>query len=303
MQTIKQTDFPNLYRRGKVRDNYHLRQGLLLMVSTDRISAFDVVLPVAIPDKGLVLARLSAFWFRLTAHLVPNHFLALADEAHLLKGLVQDPLLDSLPPDIARQAMVVRQAQRIDVECVVRGYLAGSAWAEYRSMGTVFGQGLPAGLREGERLPQPLFTPTTKAETGHDLPLSQRQLEGMVGTELARALEERSRGVYRFAHDYTLTRGLILADTKMEFGLADGRLILIDELLTPDSSRFWDAEGWRPGASLPNFDKQFVRDWLVGVGWNKEPPAPPIPPDVVEKTRLRYREAYRRLTGQELPEE
>ncbi|MCS7207675.1 MAG: phosphoribosylaminoimidazolesuccinocarboxamide synthase [Dehalococcoidia bacterium] len=295
--TIWQTNLPNLLYRGKVRDTYDLGKGILLMVATDRISAFDVVLPTAIPEKGVVLAKLSAFWFRQTAHLFPNHFLAMADEPEAVRIA---PQVADLPPEIRRRAMLVRRAKRVDVEAVVRGYLAGSAWAEYRSQGTVHGQPMPKGLREGERLPQPLFTPTTKATTGHDQPLSFAQVVQMVGQSLAERIRDATIQVYSYAHQWALQKGIIIADTKMEFGLVDGQLILIDELLTPDSSRFWDAAGYQPGKSLPNFDKQFVRDWLTQSGWNKEPPAPALPPDIVEKTRQRYLEAYRRLTGKEL---
>ena len=300
MAVVQQTDFPNLYHRGKIRDMYDLGGGLLLMVSTDRISAFDVVLPTAIPDKGLVLSQLSAFWFDKTAHLIPNHLVALADEEFSLKSIVESSLLDSLCPEIAKRAMVVRKARRIDVECVVRGYLAGSAWEEYQERGTIQGKAMSQGLQEGERLSPPLFTPTTKAETGHDQPLSLQELEEMVGPSLARQLEERSLGIYCFALSYARLRGLILADTKMEFGILDDQLILIDELLTPDSSRFWDAKAYQPGRAQPNFDKQYVRDYLTNTGWNRKPPGPVLPPNLVEKTRSRYLEAFHRLTGQEL---
>jgi phosphoribosylaminoimidazole-succinocarboxamide synthase len=302
MNALRETNLPNLLYRGKVRDTYDIGGGLLLMVATDRISAFDVVLPNAIPEKGLVLSRLSAFWFRQTASLAPNHFIALADDGDKLTGLVDKAFLASLPKEIARRAMVVRRAKRVDVECVVRGYLAGSAWAEYKSLGIVHGQPMPRGLREGEQLPEPVFTPTTKAETGHDLPITLGQLEGMIGGEMAQKLQEKTLAFYQHAHEYARTRGIIIADTKLEFGLLDGKLIVIDELLTPDSSRFWDAQGYAPGKSLPNYDKQFVRDWLIQSGWNREPPAPELPPEIVEKTRLRYREAYRLLTGHPLEE-
>jgi phosphoribosylaminoimidazole-succinocarboxamide synthase len=267
------------------------------MVATDRISAFDVVLPNGIPNKGLVLNRMSAFWFDRTRHLMPNHFLALADEPNVASRFGGNGLLAALPPDIARQAMVVQRAQRIDIECIVRGYITGSAWAEYRRQGTVSGAPMPAGMVEGQAFPEPLFTPTTKAEQGHDENMSAQEVINMVGGGLARSLEETSKALYLFALAYSRQRGIILADTKMEFGLVDGRLILIDELLTPDSSRFWDVAGYQPGRSQPNFDKQFVRDWLTSQSWNREPPAPPLPEDVVAKTSERYLEAYYRLTG------
>ena len=290
MTTIRETTLPNLFHRGKVRDTYEMGEGLLLMVATDRISAFDVVLPTAIPEKGVVLCQLSDFWFQQTAQLVPNHLVALA--------VSRDDL--SLPAELARRAMVVHKAERIDVECVVRGYITGSAWAECRRQGTVAGRPMPSGLREGDKFPHPLFTPTTKAEVGHDENLTIPQVEDMVGSEVARNLEETSISVYNHAHDLAFPKGIVIADTKMEFGFIDGRLTLIDELLTPDSSRFWDASGYRPGKSQPNFDKQFVRDWLDAQGWDHEPPAPELPADVVEKTHRRYLEAHRKLTGRSL---
>ena len=292
---ILQTNLPNSLHRGKVRDTYDLGDGLLLMVATDRISAFDVVLPNGVPNKGLLLSRMSAFWFQQTAHLIHNHLLGLADE---LKDTM--PQLAAVPPDLAHRAMVVKQAQRIDIECIVRGYLAGSAWAEYSAQGTIFGQPASLGLREGDRLPEPLFTPTTKAEEGHDENMSIEEVVALVGKERAQELERKSIEVYAFARRYAEERGIIIADTKMEFGILNGALILIDELLTPDSSRFWEAATYRPGQSQPNYDKQFVRDWLISSGWNREPPAPELPTDIVEKTTQRYLEAYRRLTGKEL---
>ncbi len=305
---IIETNLPRLLHRGKVRDTYLLDQGQLLIVATDRISAFDVVLPGGIPHKGLVLNRISAFWFEQTSHIVPNHFIVLADapSAGPLTAPLTAPLSAggdtpaSLPEDIARQAMVVKQAERIDIECIVRGYITGSAWAEYRSQGTVSGQPMPPGLVEGQAFPEPLFTPTTKAEEGHDQNMSHQEVLDMVGGELAGQLADVSKLVYQFARDFALEKGIILADTKMEFGLLDGQLILIDELLTPDSSRFWDASGYQPGRSLPNFDKQFVRDWLSGQGWDREPPAPGLPDDIVAKTSDRYLEAYHLLTGEQL---
>ena len=290
MTTIRETSLPNMIHRGKVRDTYDLGNGRLLMVATDRISAFDVVLPTAIPEKGVVLCQLSAFWFDQTSHIVPNHLVALASEDND----------SSVPHEVARRAMVVRKAERIDIECIIRGYITGSAWAEYRRRGTVSGRQMPSGLREGDRFPQPLFTPTTKAEVGHDENMTAEQVESMVGSEVAIQLEESATSIYNFAHDVALDKGIIIADTKMEFGTIDGRLHLIDELLTPDSSRFWDAQGYAPGKSQPNFDKQFVRDWLDAEGWDHEPPAPELPADVVQKTQERYLEAFRTLTGRSL---
>ena len=296
MTTITTTNLPNPFHRGKVRDTYDLGGGLLLMVATDRISAFDVVLPNGVPGKGVVLSRMSAFWFRKTAHLVPNHFIGMAEDV-----VGTYPQLANVPPGVAKRAMVVKRAQRIDVECVVRGYLAGSAWAEYRITGKIFGKPAPAGLKEGDRLSPPIFTPTTKAESGHDLNMTSEQVEALVGKQRAREVEEKSLAIYNFAHAYALERGIIIADTKVEFGVVGGKVILIDEVLTPDSSRFWEASAYEPGKSQPNYDKQFVRDWLNSTGWDHEPPAPELPPEIVEKTRQRYKEAYERLTGETIP--
>ena len=290
MTTVQETNLPNRAYQGKVRDTYDLGEGLLLMIATDRISAFDVVLPTPIPEKGTVLCQLSAFWFGQTSHIVPNHVVALASDRPDL----------AIGPDLARRGMVVRKAERINVECVVRGYITGSAWAEYRREGTVSGEPMPEGLREGDRFPEPLFTPTTKAEVGHDESLTIRQMEDMIGAELTAELSETSIKVYEFARDAALSKGIVIADTKMEFGTIDGRVSLIDELLTPDSSRFWDASGYAPGKSQPNYDKQYVRDWLDEQGWDHEPPAPKLPADIVSKTRQRYLEAYSKLTGESL---
>ena len=287
MTTILETDMPDLLYRGKVRDTYPLDDETLLMIATDRISAFDVVLPTGIPDKGAVLNQISAFWFEKTAHLVPNHLISLASER---------PDLD-ISGEIARRAMVVKRADRIDVECVVRGFITGSAWSEYRRSGTVQGNPMPEGMREGDPFPEVLFTPTTKAEVGHDENMSFDEVVDMVGTGTANKLRDTTIEVYAFARDFARQLGIIIADTKMEFGTVDGELILIDELLTPDSSRFWDASGYEPGKSQPNYDKQFVRDWLDEAGWDHEPPAPVLPENVVLRTSERYAEAFVRLTG------
>ena len=290
MSAILETNLPDLLYRGKVRDTYAADSGSLLMVATDRISAFDVVLPTGIPEKGVVLNRISEFWFEKTAHIVPNHLIRMAADRSDL----------GVPEDVARRAMVVKRAERIDVECVVRGFITGSAWSEYRRSGTVQGNPMPAGMREGDPFPEVLFTPTTKAEVGHDENMSWDEVVEMVGEDMAKRLRDTTIAVYEFARDYARERGIIIADTKMEFGTVDGALILIDELLTPDSSRFWDADGYAPGKSQPNYDKQFVRDWLDDSGWDHEPPAPALPDDVVAKTVERYREAYRKLTGNAL---
>jgi phosphoribosylaminoimidazole-succinocarboxamide synthase len=264
-----------LFRRGKVREMYVVDERHLLMVASDRVSAFDVVMAEPIPGKGAVLTALSAFWFRRTQDVVPNHFVAEHDERSLL----------------------VRRAERIDIECVVRGYLAGSGWAEYRSRGTLAGEALASGLRESERLREPRFTPAIKAESGHDENISRAQLAAQLGGELAGRLEELSLKLYAAGAQHAAQRGLILADTKFEFGLIDGELILIDEALTPDSSRYWPAESYQPGRAQPSFDKQFLRDFLESTGWDKRPPPPPLPPAVIEGTAERYQAALRRITG------
>lgn len=292
LEPVRDTNLPNRLYTGKVRDTYDMGDGLLLMVATDRISAFDVVLPTAIPQKGMVLSRLSAYWFEKTGNIVPNHLVAMAYESG------NQAVPDNLPTEVAARAMVVKRANRIDIECVVRGYITGSAWAEYQAEGTVGGDAMPTGMREGDPFPEPLFTPTTKAETGHDMPMSLQDVRDMVGSEMAARLEDATRRVYEYARDDARAKGIIIADTKMEFGTLGDELILIDELLTPDSSRFWDAALYEPGKSQPNFDKQYVRDWLSASGWDREPPAPDLPPDVVDRTRTRYVEAYERITGQ-----
>ena len=289
MPTIIATDLPNRVYSGKVRDTYDLEGDRLLMFASDRISAFDIVLPGGIPDKGAVLAQLSAFWFERTGHLVPNH----------LVGFGPDGAID-VDAEVARRSLVVRRADRIDVECIVRGYITGSAWSEYRRRGTVGGQKMPAGLRKGDRFPEPLFTPTTKAEEGHDEPMTISQMADMVGADNTIALTEKSVEVYEFCREFAEERGILIADTKMEFGYIDGQICLIDELLTPDSSRFWDAERYAPGRSLHNFDKQFVRDWLDERGWDHEPPAPELPDDIVIKTRDRYVRVHEMLTNSPL---
>ena len=297
---ILETQMPNILHRGKVRDTYGLAGGRLLMVATDRISAFDVVLPTGITDKGLVLNRISAFWFDRTKDIVPNHFICLADAPEAAQYLEGSSVAGMVSEEMARQSMVVKRAERLDLECIVRGYITGSAWSEYRRHGTVSGMDVGEGLVEGQEFPEPLFTPTTKAEEGHDENMSKQEVLDMVGADMARQLEETSKAVFNAAHDYAKSRDIILADTKMEFGIIDGELTLIDELLTPDSSRFWDTKGYSPGKSQPNYDKQFVRDWLDAQGWDHEPPAPELPSDGVAKTSERYREAYYKLTGTRL---
>lgn len=279
--------------RGKVRDLYDLGDEFLI-VSTDRISAFDVVLPNGIPDKGRVLTGLSKFWFNYTKFVVDNHVIAteigeypdaLHADAELLNG----------------RSMLVRKAERVDVECVVRGYLAGSGWASYQKTGEICGQKLPAGLRESERLPELLFTPTTKAEQGeHDEPITIDEMQDQVGTDLTDRLIDISFALFRAASQHAEKSSIILCDTKFEFGQCDGELILIDEVFTPDSSRFWPANLYEPGKPQQSFDKQFVRDYLSEIGWNKQPPAPELPDTVITKTSEKYREAYRLIVGEEL---
>lgn len=281
-----------LFRRGKVRDTFDLGD-YLLMVSSDRVSAFDVIMPNGIPGKGHVLTQLSNFWFARTTGIVRNHLVAtdpadfptaLRDYAETLRG----------------RAVLVRKAERVDIECVVRGYLAGSAWVEYRRDGTVCGQPLPPGLTESARLPEPIFTPASKADEGHDENISRERMAELVGAPLAAELERLTRAVYGAATAYAAARGIIIADTKLEFGLLDGAPILIDELLTPDSSRFWEADRWAPGRPQDSLDKQPLRDWLLATGWDREPPAPALPPEVVERMAAKYRLAYERLVGQPL---
>ena len=284
---------PNPTYKGKVRETYDLGERLLI-VATDRISAFDAVLPTGIPDKGKVLTQMSAWWFERTAQVVPNHFIRLAD------GSAADQLSFELPPSLIGRTTVARKARRIDVECIVRGYLTGSAWAEYKQWGTVNGVRMEKGIAESEQLPEPMFTPTTKADEGHDEPMTFSDLVQEVGPEAAQVLRLRSLSLYNFAADYAVGRGIIIADTKFEFGWYENELIVIDEILTPDSSRFWSAEDYRVGVPQASFDKQYVRDWLSASGWDKQPPAPELPPEVVLGTAERYKEAYRLLTGQEV---
>ena len=294
------TDLPlPLFIRGKVRDTYELGSKLLI-VASDRISAFDVILPCGIPRKGRVLNQLSAFWFQKTAELVPNHLLKVVDNAHCHDSYLPAKSRFTYPPYLNGRSMVVKKAKRIPIECVIRGYLSGSAWAEYTQRGTVSGIALPEGLKESQELPQPIFTPTTKAEDGHDQPLSTAGVNKLVGKSLAEELKEKSLAIYGYARKYAIAKGFIIADTKLEFGLEEERLILIDELLPPDSSRFWDINLYKAGQPQDSFDKQPVRDWLARSGWNKEPPAPMLPPEVVEQTSQRYQQAYERLTGRKL---
>jgi len=279
-------------KSGKVREVFDLGDRLLF-VATDRISAFDCILPNGIPRKGEVLTQISYFWFGQTSGIAPNHLTGKGDEP--------------LPPELQKystlldhRSMLVKKTQPLAIECVVRGYLSGSGWKDYRKTGCVCGIALPAGLRESSRLPQPLFTPATKAETGHDENISFEEACRIVGRDIAEQARDLSLKIYSFAAEYALKRGLIIADTKFEFGLLDGKLILIDEVLTPDSSRFWPADKYEAGRGQPSFDKQIVRDYLETLTWNKQPPAPALPPEVIAKTTAKYLEAYERLTGRKL---
>ncbi len=286
LMTTSLTGYPK--RTGKVRDIYDLPQGLLI-IATDRISAFDVVMPNGVPDKGRVLTQISAFWFEMLADTMPHHLISTS--------------LDDLPEDarseeIEGRFMLCKKTDVVPIECVVRGYLAGSGWQEYKRSGTVCGIKLPKGLKESDKLPEPIFTPATKAETGHDENISFEQACEIAGQDVMTVLRDKSLEIYEKGRQYAQQRGILLADTKFEFGRGeDGSLILIDEVLTPDSSRFWPADQYKPGKGQPSFDKQFVRDYLDRVKFDRTPPAPPLPADVVQKTREKYIEAYTRLTG------
>lgn len=276
-------------KSGKVREVFELGDDLLF-VATDRISAFDCIMPNGIPRKGEILTQISHFWFSKTETIVPNH--RLAKETDPLPGRLQ-PFASQL----IRRSMIVKKAKPLAIECVVRGYLAGSGWKEYRNQQTVCGIKLPSGLAESAELPEPIFTPATKAETGHDINISFTEASRLVGAELAERVRAVSLKIYSFAREYARQRGIIIADTKFEFGLCGDQMLLIDEVLTPDSSRFWPADQYQPGGSQPSFDKQFVRDYLETLAWNKTPPAPALPPQIVAKTQAKYLEAFTRLTG------
>ena len=291
---VLQLDLPGIkkVRSGKVREVFDLGDSFLL-VASDRISAFDVIMPNGIPRKGEVLTQISHFWFARFASLVPNHLLAGAN----------DPLPANLQPFaglLAGRSMIVKKAKPLAIECIVRGYLSGSGWKEYKKSQTVCGIQLPAGLTESAELPEPIFTPSTKAEAGHDENISFAEAEKIVGSDLARQARDLSLTIYKAGRDYARQRGIIIADTKFEFGLFEGKLILIDEVLTPDSSRFWPADQYVPGQGQPSFDKQFVRDYLETLTWDKTPPGPTLPDDVVNKTSAKYLDAYERLTGKPL---
>ena len=293
---VMRTELPAPVMRGKVRDTYDLGDHLL-MIATDRISAFDVVLPTGIPRKGEMLTWLSAWWFERIGAVVPHHFVAVITAENAAE-LVPFPV----PPNCYGRSMLVRKAQRYDAECIMRGYLSGTGWREYRRDGAVCGITLREGLTESDRLPEPIFTPSTKADVGHDENISFEQLEEIVGSEAANAMGKRSRAIYDYGHQVALERDIIIADTKFEFGLRNEETILIDEVLTPDSSRFWPLSEYRPGGSQPSFDKQPVRDWLAATGWKDGDPPPEIPNDVAAETTERYLAVYRTLTGEDMPQ-
>jgi len=291
---ILETDLNGIerYGRGKVRDVYSADERLLI-VATDRISAFDYILPTGIPDKGRVLTQLSIFWFNFLRELTPTHFLtANVDE-------YPEPLR-RFRDQLQGRSMLVKRAKMVEIECVARGYISGSGWKEYKANGTVCGIRLPAGLKESDKLPEPIFTPATKAQSGHDENISFEQTASLIGTELAARLRDLTLSIYDRAARYAETKGIIIADTKFEFGFVGEELLLGDEVLTPDSSRFWPAESYKPGGPQFSFDKQFVRDYLESIHWNKQPPAPPLPEEVAAKTSEKYRQAYEVLTGREL---
>ncbi|MDK1031978.1 MAG: phosphoribosylaminoimidazolesuccinocarboxamide synthase [Planctomycetia bacterium] len=290
-QVVLQTDIPDLAKRsGKVRDIFDLGENLLI-VASDRISAFDCILPTGIPDKGRILTSLSLFWFDLLADTCANH-LVTADVAEM------GDAVKGREAELAGRTMLVRKADVLPIECVVRGYLAGSGWREYQATGTICGIRLPPGLRQSEQLPEPIFTPATKAESGHDENISFEQTAETVGADTAQRLRDMSLCIYKKAAEYARSLGIIISDTKFEWGrVGDGGIILVDEVLTPDSSRFWPMDDYEPGRDQESFDKQFVRNYLETLDWDKQPPAPPLPDDIVEKTRARYVEAYERLTG------
>jgi phosphoribosylaminoimidazole-succinocarboxamide synthase len=296
IKPVPETSFSDLQlmRRGKVRDVYEVDDEHLLIIATDRISAFDCILPTPIARKGEVLTSLSRFWFEKLGHIVPNHMVT--TEVELMPEAVR-----RLGDSLRGRSTLAHRADVFPVECVVRGYITGSGWKDYLRTGEICGHKLPAGLKESEKLPEPIFTPATKAEEGHDENISEARMSEILGEEITSRLRDISLRLYTEASEYARTRGIIIADTKFEFGRdKTGRIILIDEVLTPDSSRFWPAEQYEPGKSQPSFDKQFVRDYLETLDWNKEPPAPPLPPEIAQATTERYLEAYRLLAGESL---
>ena len=294
-RALIRTDFKEikLIKRGKVRDIYEL-DDCLLIVATDRISAFDVVMDNPIPDKGRILTQMSIFWFNLLEPMVKNHLIAIHPDEY------PEPCI-RYKKDLLERSMLVKKAIPLKIECIVRGYLAGSGWKEYKEKGSICGIPLPSGLKESDRLSEPIFTPSTKAEDGmHDENISFEEAKKIVGDDIAEKVRDLSIKIYEFGRRFAEDRGIIIADTKLEFGIYDGDIILIDEVLTPDSSRFWPMEEYEPGRPQTSFDKQFLRDYLESISWSKTPPPPELPPDIIEKTRQRYLEAYKRLTGKDM---
>ena len=295
--TVSETFIPGieLIHRGKVRDVYKVDEGRYLLVATDRLSAFDCILPTPIERKGEVLTAISAFWFEKLRGITSNHLIT--------TDISEMPGAIASTPELRGRSMLVRKTNVFPVECVVRGYLEGSGWKDYQATGTICGHDLPSGLKQCDKLPEPIFTPATKAATGHDENITESQFAEIIGEDSANYLRATSLAIYKSASEYAATRGIIIADTKFEFGTDNnGEVLLIDEVLTPDSSRFWSAEAYEPGHAQPSFDKQFVREYLETLDWNKQPPAPPLPPDIAAATTARYLEAFRLLTGKELPE-
>jgi len=297
---VFETNLPGLLYRGKVRDTYELGDDRLLMIASDRISAFDVVMDQPVPGKGVILTQMSSFWFDIIGHVMPNHVIATVSDETAMVDVERTGALVDLSPEIARRSMVIKKAKRIDIECVVRNYIAGSAWAEYEASGTMNGDPLPVGMKAADRFSEPVFTPSTKAVSGHDMPLTPNEAKDLVGIDMHRVLEDKSIEVFQVAHDFAAARGMILVDTKFEFGFVDDELTIIDEVLTPDSSRYWDVNDWAPGNFPPAFDKQFLRAWLIDSDWNREPPPPTLPNEIIEQTQERYLESYRRLSGKSL---
>jgi phosphoribosylaminoimidazole-succinocarboxamide synthase len=285
--------------KGKVRDTYNLGEHLLI-VTTDRVSAFDVILPCGIPDKGKILNLMSAFWMNKTKHIIPNHLVAVVDDVSILDNFLPAAKRFEYPRYLSGRSVIVKKAGRIAVECVIRGYLAGSGWSEYQQKGSVCGINLAPGLIESQQLPEPILTPTTKADEGHDMPMDFETLESTVGKETASDLTQKSIELYNFASRYFSNRGFIIADTKFEFGINANQMIIIDEMLTPDSSRFWDKNTYEPGRPQDSFDKQPIRDWLTKSGWDKNPPGPALPDEVIHLASNRYRQAYETITGDAL---
>lgn len=299
-EVLLQSDLPiPSFIKGKVRDTYDLGD-YLLFIATDRISVFDVILPTGIPDKGKVLNQISAFWFEKTSDIIPNHVVEVVNDVGCLDKYLPTEQRFDYPSYLSGRSMVVKKAERINIEWVLRGYLSGSAWEEYQKSGTVFGQTVPSGMQESQELPEVLFTPTTKAEAGHDMPMTLDEVNNIIGKTVTEEMMIISLAVYNMAKNYARERGIIIADTKMEFGFDNGKLMIIDELLTPDSSRFWDASVYKVGQSQPSYDKQPVRDWTAATGWNKTPPGPELTPEVAEQSSRRYRNAYEKLTGNSL---